>query len=429
MMMSRPKSIEAVVKNHLCTGCGACAGLAPALFSMTDEPQAGLRPHRIPGARDAAREAVALAACPGVGSGPRPELQAARPDGAPCATEWGTVLEIWEGHAADPEMRWRGSSGGAATALATFAIESGYADGAVHVRQSGQDALRNETVISRNRGDLMAAAGSRYAPASPCDRLGDLAAASRPLVFIGKPCDVQAAAAAAKAEPAITRNLALTISIFCAGVPSTAGTRALVAALGVPTHARVTALRYRGDGWPGRMAATYVTPDGRVHSSGTLSYEEGWGGILQKHRQWRCHVCADHTGEFADLSVGDPWDKPRGGGNQEGSSMIVVRSQRGRDLLHRAIEAGAIVAERRDFGALAAAQPNLVRTRRIMFGRLAGLRILGLAAPRYEGWSLGRLWFFRTHLRDKAGSVLGTMRRAIRRKLWQAENAAGGDRP
>ena len=32
-----------------------------------------------------------------------------------------------------------------------------------------------------------------------------------------------------------------------------------------------------------------------------------WGGTLQAHRRWRCRVCADHTGAFADISVGDPW--------------------------------------------------------------------------------------------------------------------------
>lgn len=426
--MSPPRSIESIVNGHLCTGCGACAGLAPTLFRMVDQPSAGLRPERIPSTDDPAGEADALAACPGAGSGPRPAPASPLPEGAPNTTEWGNVIEIWEGHAADPEMRWHGSSGGVVTALAAFAIDSGAAEGAVHIRQSAHNAVLNESVISRGRDGLLAAAGSRYAPASPCERLADVATADRPMVFIGKPCDVQATAAATRRDPRLARNIGLTISIFCAGAPSTSGTRALIEALGVPAGATVTSLRYRGDGWPGRMSATYLTADGAPQSSGTLSYEEGWGGILQKHRQWRCHLCADHTGEFADLSVGDPWDKPRGGGDEHGSSLIVVRTERGRAMLRQAMAAGAINATRREFGALAAAQPNLARTRRIMFGRLAGLRILGLGAPRYDGWALSGLWLARTSLRDKAGSLFGTMRRAIRRKLWRAETAPAGPR-
>jgi coenzyme F420 hydrogenase subunit beta len=173
----------------------------------------------------------------------------------------------------------------------------------------------NESTISRTAEDILAAAGSRYAPASPCDRLGDVAASSGPLVFIGKPCDVQAAPPQRARHPGISRNIALTVSIFCAGAPSSNGTRALVKHWAFPADAKVTSIRYRGEGWPGEMAATYLTPRARRQSTRGISYEEGWGNILQKHRQWRCHLCADHTGEFADISVGDPWDKPRDSGD------------------------------------------------------------------------------------------------------------------
>ena len=36
---------------------------------------------------------------------------------------WGPVLEVWEGYATDPEIRYKGSSGGAATALALYCLE------------------------------------------------------------------------------------------------------------------------------------------------------------------------------------------------------------------------------------------------------------------------------------------------------------------
>jgi coenzyme F420 hydrogenase subunit beta len=88
-----------------------------------------------------------------------------------------------------------------------------------------------------------------------------------------------------------------------------------------------------------------------------------------------------------------------------------------------------ILAGPRPLTSLNDAQPNLARTRRILFGRLLGLRVLGLAAPRYHGWNLGDLWLHRTGLRDKLGSVLGTVRRAFRRRLWVAETSTGGDHP
>jgi coenzyme F420 hydrogenase subunit beta len=176
------------------------------------------------------------------------------------------------------------------------------------------------------------------------------------------------------------------------------------------------------------MSATYISADGAECATRGISYEEGWGRVLQQHRQWRCHVCADHTGEFADISVGDPWDKPRGADAAQGSSLIVIRTERGRELVRRAIEAGAIEAAPRPLTALADAQPNLSRTRRILYGRLLGLRIAGLAAPHYAGWQLAELWLHRTSLRDKASSVLGTLKRVFRRRLWAGE-LPGGSHP
>lgn len=345
MTMTTPTSIDAVVRKHLCTGCGACAGLAPKLYRMEDNPATGRRPVRLSHVADPAGERMALAVCPGAGAGPKPVPAAAMPAaaGTPCPREWGSVLEIWEGHATDAATRWRGSSGGAATALAAFALAGGQAGGVVHVRQMPGNALLNESTISRTAEELLSAAGSRYAPAGPCDRLGEIEASATPLVFIGKPCDVQATVAAARSNPRIAQNIALTIAIFCAGAPSSNGTRVLLAALGVPEGATVTGIRYRGEGWPGQMAATYLSATGDEQSTRGISYEEGWGNILQKHRQWRCHLCADHTGEFADISVGDPWDKPRNGGDPRGSSLIIVRSERGRAVLAAAIAAGALV--------------------------------------------------------------------------------------
>jgi coenzyme F420 hydrogenase subunit beta len=423
MFANRPASIAEVVEKRLCTGCGACSGIAPAHFRMVDVPSAGLRPEFTGQADDPKTEALALSVCPGVGANALAAINRIA-DGskdAPCPREWGPVLEVWEGHAADVETRWRGSSGGAVTALAAHALAAGRAGGVVHVRQKTDNPIENETTISESVAELVATAGSRYAPASPCDRIDEIARRETPVVFIGKPCDVQAIAAASQRDPRLDRNIALTIAIFCAGTPSSNGTRALLDRLGVPEDAAVTGIRYRGEGWPGEMHATYRLPDGTAGKTGGISYEEGWGRILQRHRQWRCHVCADHTGEYADISVGDPWDKPRGGETTPGSSLIIVRTERGRTFLRRAMAAGELTASRRSRNAIATAQPNLARTRRLLFGRLAGMRIAGMTPPAYPGWRLGWLWLWRASLRDRAGSLLGTIKRVVARRLYLPE--------
>ena len=49
----------------------------------------------------------------------------------------------------------------------------------------------------------------------------------------------------------------------------------------------------------------------------------------------------DHTGEFADISVGDPWYREIREG-EAGSSLIIARTEAGRDYITNAIESGAI---------------------------------------------------------------------------------------
>jgi coenzyme F420 hydrogenase subunit beta len=335
---------------------------------------------------------------------------------------WGPILEIWEGHATDDELRFRGSSGGVVSALAQFCIEHKAFAGAVQVRARQDRPLLNESVISRCRDDVLAATASRYAPASPCERLADLRSATGPHVFVGKPCDVAGAVRVAAADPAIAANLGLTVSIFCAGTPSVAGTQELLRELGVGADDEVLEVRYRGRGWPGNMEVRFrEAATGHLRTAAT-SYADGWGCILQKHKQWRCQLCADHLGEHADLSVGDPWYRPIANG-EAGRSLIVVRTERGHRLLREAVQARVLAVEQRDLDTLAASQPNLERTRGAVFGRRLAARIAGAAAPRYPGTRLYRVWWRALPPRAKLQSVAGTLKRLLQKGLLRAERA------
>lgn len=326
---------------------------------------------------------------------------------------WGSVLEVWEGWASDPEVRFAGSSGGVVTALAIHQLQRGGADGVMHTRADPTDAYRLRTVISTSRDEMLDAAGSRYAPASPAEGLAELADAECCVVFIGKPCDVAGVTNASRAGLVASERVSLTIGIFCAGTPSWQGTRQAVAAAGIdPDDA--ASVHYRGRGWPGRFTVT-----DRQGRESSLSYAESWGEILQQHRQWRCRICPDHTGEFADIAVGDPWYRPVAEGDP-GSSLIVVRSERGRVAVRAAIEDGAVELRPVDRSTIDASQPNLAKLRGSVGGRLAVMRLLGMPTPRFRGLPMARAWW-RLSPREKAQSTAGTARRVITRRLWRPD--------
>lgn len=408
--MPKLRTIEDVVALQLCTGCGACAYMEPNRYQMVDDIHLGRRPISVPG--DSSRAGLAMQVCPGHRLGH--ESGHASADTVEYdVPAWGPVLGVWEGHASDQQVRFAGSSGGAATALALYSIEQQGLHGLLHIDKDPERPYLNRTVLSTTRSALVQATGSRYAPASPCDGLDLIENAPSRCVFIGKPCDVAAVQAARRHNPKLEEKLGPVIAFFCAGTPSTHGTLELLAKAGVTDPESVTDIRYRGNGWPGQWTVRYSSSEGEQTS--TMSYEESWG-FLQQYRQWRCYICPDHTGEFADVAVGDPWYRTPEA-NESGSSLIIARSQAGFDLILAAAEAGYLTIERSDPELLPASQPNLLKTRARLWGQLIALRSVGTATPTYRNMPLFTVWWRVLSLSEKVRSIAGTVRRAFRRRL------------
>ncbi|MDI6449684.1 Coenzyme F420 hydrogenase/dehydrogenase, beta subunit C-terminal domain [Anaerobaca lacustris] len=403
-------SVSDVVAWRLCLGCGVCVSVCPEkALALVDVVEDGFRP---------ARETVrcrqcgkCLTVCPGIAIEAPPASSSAIDS---LRQAWGNVLEVWEGYAADPEIRYRGSSGGVATALSLFLLEKRPVQGVFHIGCEPADPLKNRPVISRCRDDLLPRTGSRYAPAAPCSGLGMLDGAE--YAFVGKPCDVVALRKWQALEDRNARTIHLAVSIFCAGTPSTQGTRKILAELGVEPE-QVSDLRYRGCGWPGRtVARTHSHPD----ADRSMTYERSWGNILSKHTQFRCRLCPDATGELADISCGDPWyrdvqpDDP-------GRSLVLVRTEAGRRALHEAMKAGYLTLEQVAPDVLPQSQAALLKRRLDLWGRLAALRWLGAAVPSYQGFSLFANWWTLSVM-EKLRSLAGTARRTLERK-WYRRNA------
>jgi len=401
-----------VAEAQLCCGCGACAFAAPDKIEMKQVANHGIRPFPKSAGEEAGSNdydlRTAFLICPGI------ELpKAQKPEGhiESLYLHWGPVLELWEGYATDDALRFRASSGGIASALAAYFIEEKLADGVIHTRMKPDKPLQNETVFSRDKESIYSAAGSRYAPASPCEGLSYLRDHSG--IFIGKPCDNAAVTMAKQIIPDVAKNLKLSISIFCAGTPSLNGTKEMLKRMNADESSLID-LRYRGHGWPGEATAVWKTSDGRKESK--LTYQESWGEVLQKHRSWRCYICPDRTGEQADISVGDAWHRKHES-TDIGRSLIVVRSEAGRKALRSACEAGYIAAEPAAHDALDLSQPSLRQARAKIWPRQFVCGLLGLARPEFLGVNLLRVWREELSWKDKIRTILGAFKAIRKNKL------------
>jgi coenzyme F420 hydrogenase subunit beta len=394
----------------MCIGCGVCSYICSAhAVTLQDIIDEGIRPFV---QKDKCRKcSECVNSCPGYIAYPLPPPSASIQQ---LKHSWGHVLRLYEGHATDADLRFNGSSGGVANALALYCLENLGMKKIVHTAQDPDKPWANKTVLSNNKNDIMRTSGSRYSPASPCDGLSAL---DNPLetgryVFIGKPCDIQGLRNAQALRPDLGEKIGCAIGIFCAGTPSTRGTIELLKKYGI-TPEILEEFRYRGRGWPGNAAYRLK---GEKSLTDIASYQDAWG-FVQKYRPFRCYLCPDGTSEYADISCGDPWER-KALSSEPGISLVLVRTEMGDKIIKGAIQLGYVHLSPVEPEVLQKSQINLFYKRTEIWGRLAGLAILGIPKPRLKGFSLFSLWVTKATLSIKLKSFLGSIRRALKRKYY-----------
>lgn len=393
-------SIDDVVQANLCHGCGACAASADVEMSLNALGFA--RPANVdlaPGASDANFETIC--------SGYRIEQDAA---GRHYDDAWGPMISLWTGHSTDDEIRFRGSSGGVISAIAIELLETKVVDFVVHTRADPDNPLGNVTTPSYTRAEVLAGAGSRYAPSSPLADLQSYLGSGKRFAFIGKPCDIASLRLMAKTDPRIDAQIPLMLSFFCAGIPSRFGARAVIEKLGVKEE-DLQRFEFRGRGWPGLTRATRA--DG---SEETMDYNSSWGNILSRHVQFRCKICPDGTGEFADIVCADAWYGKDGYpdfAERDGRSLVMARTPAGAEFLARFEVRKAIVLEPLEPKEIELMQPYQRDRKRAVLARLFAMRLRGALQPVYRNLRLRELTL-RCSPIWLARNMLGTFRRLPR---------------
>lgn len=379
---------------------------------MIDVDHLGLRPSFSPGLSDRSKR-LSQSVCPTVRAD-FGELKR-RPEYVPSVDKvternWGAITSIWEGYAADAEIRFKGSSGGALTAISLYCLyELGY-HGVLHTGENPDDPIRNKTRMSRSREELLAAVGSRYSPAAVCEGLGLVETADAPCVVIGKPVEIIATRNAMAAFPALREKVGVTLSFFCAETPPTLATRKLLKIFDVDEDS-LTTLRYRGYGWPGFFTTRNAGEEPRQH----WTYQRSWA-FLERFRPWSVHLWPDGSGELADISCGDPWYEEPDGKNP-GFSLIVARTRLGKEIVEGAMAAGYLSAIPAETWKLDQSQEGILRKKGAVWGRRLAHRLFLLPRTKFKELDLFGIWLTLS-IRDKLGSTVGTVVRIIKGKPW-----------
>jgi coenzyme F420 hydrogenase subunit beta len=239
----------------------------------------------------------------------------------------GRYLSCHVGHAIEETVRWNAASGGIVTALLVAALGKGAIDGALVTRMNPESPLEPMSYLATTEEEIFAATGSKYCPVAANLSLRDILSSEGRYAVVGLPCHIQGLRKAQTRNRKLREKVALCISIFCGLNMSPTGTRVMLLRQGISSE-NVAQIKYRGAGWPGSLQVELR--DGQTCTEPYLDYFDDHFMCYEMHR---CNLCCDSFGELADISCGDAWLPEYKSSDDQGTSVVVVRSERGRDFL------------------------------------------------------------------------------------------------
>lgn len=383
---------------NFCTGCELCGSICNVEFGIGEKgfPQPSLKEKDIP---------FCEAVCPA--SGKLWNEQS--------GNIWGDYKSVCLGWSEHETIRQQASSGGVLTAMSIYLLENGIVDGIIQTRRDATVPYATETVISTTREDVLSCMGSRYSISSPLMEIKQIVEAGKKYCFIGKPCDVYALKAYMRQDKNLAEMMPLTMSFFCAGMPSVDAQKKLLARL-ESSDEQCADLRYRGDGWPGFATAT--NKDGGKHQ---ITYDESWGHILGRDVRKSCRFCIDGIGVFADIACGDAWyikDGKPDFSEADGRNVVFARSDAGVQFLKDATEKGYIHLD--DYSdsvkELSLIQKYQMERKATMGAMLAALKICGKPSPSYPSKILSA-FSSHTSMKAKLKRFSGSLKRIMQGKM------------
>jgi len=274
----------------------------------------------------------------------------------------GYYREILLAQATDPELRELSHSGGVVTAILTQSMRDGMIDSAIVSEAEPYELLKLKPQISLVPDDVLSAVDSKFSPSAVAKAFGRAVReyGKTKIAFVGVPHQVLAIRKLEAWEHRIMRSLELTIGLFCLWAFSLNELLDYFKNEFNIEHSEIK-----------RMDLTdkYVihTQDRRVE----IPIEEVTPHILNK-----CRTCIDFTSELADISVG-------GAHPLSEWSTVIVRTEKGEEVLKRALEAGAIRVRKieKESEVFTHLLSLAVRKKRIALQEIKKLKQKGLSIP------------------------------------------------
>lgn len=374
--MGKEKTVHLVVENKLCIGCGACFGVCPLtaihmIYCSSNQTNIPIIDFNI-----CNECSYCVSVCPGINM-PLPKYGDTAFKLRAHSNEIGYYIKCFVGHAVDEELRFKASSGGIASALSLFLLESGYVESVASTGMKEGEPLEANTVLCRTAESVLRTIGSKYCPTQPNSVLKEKDLKSiNSLAFIGLPCHIHGMNNSKNYNPLKKINLFM-IGLFCGGLRAKEATHWIFKKNNIPLSS-VAKIQYRGDGWPGVMKI--VMKDDKVKEIPYGKYDDQF---FDSWVPWRCTICLDATAEVADISLGDAWRLPVFVNDTIGTSLIIARTEKGLELIEEAAKRGIIKISPLEVEAVLTSQSPLIKAKQTALIAIGLSSFFGYQVPFY----------------------------------------------
>jgi coenzyme F420 hydrogenase subunit beta len=340
MTLMKKNIFDAVVKQDMCIGCGACLySSSNDNISMNWSKEGFL----IPTSETPELESEkSLKVCP-FNPFPDKEVQTENEiadiflnDAPNHHKRVGKFYNTYVGYS--NKYRLTSSSGGLATYLIDQLFKEDIIDAVITVKE-GKDSFYEYSVI-RSTDELISTSETKYYPVTLGTVIDQLKNSTERFAVVGIACFIKSVRLLQFYHPELKDKIKFTIGIICGGVKSKFFAEYLAGKSGVSSN-QFSKPQFRiKDHNSTASDYSFGCKDskGELHTIKMKKVGDMWGSGMFKNNA--CDFCDDVTTELADISLGDAWINPYNK-DGKGTNVIVTRTE----LAERLINDGIIHKE------------------------------------------------------------------------------------
>ena len=277
------------------------------------------------------------------------------------------------------KYRLTSSSGGLATYLIDQLFKEDIIDAVITVKE-GKDSFYEYSVI-RSTDELISTSETKYYPVTLGTVIDQLKNSTERFAVVGIACFIKSVRLLQFYHPELKDKIKFTIGIICGGVKSKFFAEYLAGKTGVSSDQfsqpkfRIKDLQSTASDY------SFGCNDikGQQHTIKMRKVGDMWGSGMFKNNA--CDFCDDVTTELADISLGDAWLNPYNK-DGKGTNVIVTRSKLAEKLINDGIINKELSVDPLDFNQFLSSQQGSFNHRHLALGyRIKLAKKKGLTIP------------------------------------------------